>query len=229
MSDFWGSLLRKARKNIVLKRNEHVKMVRYFRWSKLPYSAQRRDKEFYLRLKSCMRKARLGGPLRAKYKIKRFYGGMAKAEYGRLLRETRRLQRKDRIKKGEPRTFVDVFTGLLEKRSESSVFRMNLVNSVECAQALIKMGYSSVNGRIITKTRYTPSVGDVVSVVAERKGVIQAYPTERLKYNGVIASVPKYAEMHYGILSGVLLREPVLEEIPYLGEMHATAVSGAIV
>lgn len=229
MEDFWGGLLRKARKSRMLGKKPWIKTVRYMRWGTLNQMDKKRNKEFYLKLKSVMLKQRLGGTLRAKYKIKRYYGGMSQVEYCRLLREARLSRRKDLISKRVKVTFTEVFMGLLEKRLETIVFRMNLVSGMEEAKALVKMGNFSVNGKIITKTKYVVSVGDVISVVPRKRSIFRKKFKECLEYKGIIVNYPKYLEVNYAILSGILICEPVVSEIPYLGRMNVEAIAGAIV
>jgi small subunit ribosomal protein S4 len=228
MEDFWGKLLRKARKSYLVGKNPGLKTVRYLRWSTVKHFDKKRNKEFYLNIKKVIRKQRLGGPLRAKYKVKRYYGGMSQVEYCRLLREARARRRRDLLCKRTGRTFTNTFMGLLEKRLETIIFRMNLASTIEEAKVLIKMGNFSVNGKSITKTKYVVSVGDVISVRRKKHEVFRKRLEERLRYNGVIVNYPRYMEVNYAILSGILISEPLLSEIPFLGRMNMEAIAGAI-
>lgn len=229
MEDFWGNLLKRARKSRILGKRPWIKTVRYIRWSTLNQMDKKRNKEFYLRLKSVMLKQRLGGPLRAKYKMKRYYGGMSQVEYCRLLREARLIRRKDLISKRIKRTFTEVFIGLMEKRLETIIFRMNLVSSIEEAKVFVKMGNFAVNGNVIRKTKYIVGVGDVISIVPRKKHIFKKKFLQSLKYNGIIVNYPKYLEVNYAILTGVLISEPLVNEIPYLGRMNVEGIAGAIV
>jgi small subunit ribosomal protein S4 len=228
IDDIWGNIFRKARERIRYKQAETNKVVRLIRWSFQRYRGQREDKEFYLRRREIMRKKRSerdGRTLKLRYKLKRYYSIRTIAEYKRIIKKANREKRGKRI---ETITTSDIVLGLMERRLESVIYRLQWARSIVEARIMIKKGYFIVNGEPITEVKRIVKVGDVVGV--EEKKI--KYIKTRLKIdilNGhVLTHYPRYMEVDYGTLRAVITKDLRGEETPYIGRIWRRRVESVM-
>ena len=95
-----------------------------------------------------------GQQLKAKQKLKGYYGNITERQFHRIYTEAVRL-------KGSTSEHV---IGLLERRLDAVVYRAKFVPTVFAARQFVSHGHVSVNGRRVTVPSYRCKVGDVIEI-----------------------------------------------------------------
>ena len=98
-----------------------------------------------------------GQQLKAKQKLKGYYGNITERQFHRIYEEAARL-------KGSTSEHL---IGLLERRLDAVVYRAKFVPTVFAARQFVSHGHVTVNGRRVTIPSYRCSVGDVIEVQRE--------------------------------------------------------------
>ncbi len=159
------------------------------------------------------RKAKLsdyGLQLRAKQKLKGYYGSITEKAFRRTYDEAVRVR-------GDT---SENLIGLLERRLDAVVYRAKFVATVFAARQFVNHGHVTVNGRRVNIPSYRLKVGDVVEV------------RERSKQLGIIAEaialaerdIPDYLDVSHEKLTASLTRIPVLSDVPYPVQMEPNLV-----
>jgi small subunit ribosomal protein S4 len=151
-----------------------------------------------------------GQQLRAKQKLKGYYGNITERQFRRVYTEASR-------RKGDT---SENLVGLLERRLDAVIYRMGLVPTVFAARQFVNHGHVQVNGRRTNISSFLVKDGDVVEV------------REKSRQMGLVLecmqsperSVPEYIEMDERQLRGKFLRVPKLAEIPYPVKMEPNLV-----
>jgi small subunit ribosomal protein S4 len=142
-----------------------------------------------------------GQQLRAKQKLKGYYGNITEKQFKAIYHEAAR-QRGDTSEK---------LIGLLERRLDAVVYRAKFVPTVFAARQLISHGHVRVNGRRVTIPSYRCREGDVIELKDKSKGmelVLEAAQSSE-------RDVPDYVEADHGKMTAKLIRVPVLSDVPY--------------
>jgi small subunit ribosomal protein S4 len=142
-----------------------------------------------------------GLQLRAKQKLKGYYGDMSEKQFRKVYQEA------DRCKGDTSENLV----GLLESRLLSFVYRMGVVPTVFAARQFINHGHVRVNGKKVNIASYQLKVGDEVEV----KEASRQIPMVLEALQNAERSVPEYVEMDAKNMKGKLTRIPLFMEIPY--------------
>ncbi len=142
-----------------------------------------------------------GLQLRAKQKLKGYYGDMTEKQFRRVYDEAARV-------KGDT---SENLVGLLESRLLSFVYRMGVVPTVFAARQFINHGHILVNGKKVNISSYKVKTGDVVEVKESSKQI----PMVLEALQNAERQVPEYIEMDEKKLSAKYLRIPKFMEIPY--------------
>ena len=95
-----------------------------------------------------------GTQLRAKQKLKGYYGDLTEKQFRKIYDEAER-QRGDTS---------ELLIGLLERRLDAVVYRAKFVPTVFSARQFVNHGHVAVNGRRVNIASYRVKEGDVVSV-----------------------------------------------------------------
>ena len=95
-----------------------------------------------------------GTQLRAKQKLKGYYGDLTEKQFRKIYDEAER-QRGDTS---------ELLIGLLERRLDAVVYRAKFVPTVFAARQFVNHGHVAVNGRRVNIASYRVKEGDVVSV-----------------------------------------------------------------
>ena len=159
------------------------------------------------------RKAKLsdyGLQLRAKQKLKGYYGSITEKAFRRTYDEAVRL-------KGDT---SENLIGLLEQRLDAIVYRAKFVSTVFAARQFVNHGHVTVNGKRVNIPSYRVKVGDVIEV------------RERSKQLGIVLEaialaereVPDYVDVSHEKLTASLTRIPVLSDVPYPVQMEPNLV-----
>src|ERR1700741_148728 len=93
-----------------------------------------------------------GLQLRAKQKLKGYYGNLTEKQFARTYEDAAR-------KKGNP---AESLVGLLESRLAAVVYRAKFVPTVFAARQFVNHGHVNVNGRRVNIPSYLLKDGDVV-------------------------------------------------------------------
>jgi small subunit ribosomal protein S4 len=146
-----------------------------------------------------------GTQLKAKQKLKGFYGNISEKQFHAVYAEAARL-------KGDTSEHL---VGLLERRLDAVVYRAKFVPTVFAARQFVSHGHVKVNGRRVTIPSYRLKVGDVVEVVEKAKQMGALLEAIQLGER----DVPDYIEVDHGKMTAKLTRQPGLSEVPYAVQM----------
>jgi len=142
-----------------------------------------------------------GLQLKAKQKLKGYYGNITEKQFRRIYDEASRMR-------GDANANL---IGLLERRLDAVVYRAKFVPTVFAARQFVSHGHVKVNGRRVNIPSYRLKVGDVVEVRDRSKEmalVLEAVDSPE-------RDVPEYIDVDHKKLSASLTRVPALSEVPY--------------
>ncbi len=142
-----------------------------------------------------------GQQLRAKQKLKGYYGNITEKQFKSIYHEASR-------QKGDT---SERLIGLLERRLDAVVYRAKFVPTVFAARQFISHGHVKVNGRRVTIPSYRVKEGDLIEVREKSKelGMVleAAQSGER--------DVPDYVDVDHGKMIATFTRVPTLSDVPY--------------
>jgi small subunit ribosomal protein S4 len=142
-----------------------------------------------------------GTQLRAKQKLKGYYGDLTEKQFRRIYAEAERV-------KGDT---GENLVGLLERRLDAVVYRAKFVPTVFAARQFVNHGHVTVNGQSVNIPSYRVKEGDVIEVRTKSKQlavVLEAVSlTER--------DVPDYLEVDHHKMTAKFVRQPGLSDVPY--------------
>ncbi|MDO5530159.1 MAG: 30S ribosomal protein S4 [Paracoccus sp. (in: a-proteobacteria)] len=151
-----------------------------------------------------------GTQLRAKQKLKGYYGDLTEKQFRRIYAEAERV----RGDTGEN------LVGLLERRLDAVVYRAKFVPTIFAARQFVNHGHIEVNGKRVNIPSYRVKEGDVVSIRERSRQlaiVMEAVAlTER--------DVPDYLEADHNKMTATFVRTPALGDIPYAVVMEPNLV-----
>ena len=151
-----------------------------------------------------------GIQLRAKQKLKGYYGDLTEKQFRKIYAEAERV----RGDTGE------MLVGLLERRLDAVVFRAKFVPTIFAARQFVNHGHVTVNGKRVNIASYRVKEGDVVEVRQKSKQmalVLEAVAlTER--------DVPDYIEVDHSKMVAKFVRTPGLSDVPYAVQMEPNLV-----
>ncbi len=151
-----------------------------------------------------------GTQLRAKQKLKGYYGDLTEKQFRRIYGEAERVT-------GDT---GENLVGLLERRLDALVYRAKFVATIFAARQFVNHGHVLVNGKPVNIASYRLREGDVVSVREKSRQlaiIAEAIAlTER--------DVPDYVEVDTQKLTAKLVRVPALSDVPYPVQMEPNLV-----
>ena len=147
-----------------------------------------------------------GVQLRAKQKLRGYYGNISERQFRGIYTEARRS-------KGDTGAHM---VGLLERRLDAMIYRAKFVPTVFAARQFISHGHISVNGKRVTIPSYRLKLNDVVEVREKAKQLALVLEATGLAER----DVPDYIQVDHGKLTAKLTRVPTLTEIPYPVQME---------
>tara|TARA_B100000745_G_scaffold299774_1_gene251447 strand:- start:2096 stop:2710 length:615 start_codon:yes stop_codon:yes gene_type:complete len=151
-----------------------------------------------------------GIQLHAKQKLKGYYGNMSERQFRSYYASAVRL----RGDTGEK------LVGLLERRLDAIVYRLNFAPTIFSARQLINHGHITVNNKRVNIRSYLCSVGDKIAI----KQSSQSHPLVMESIQGQYRDIPEYIQADIKNMEGSLIRVPILEDIPYPIEMEPNLV-----
>lgn len=151
-----------------------------------------------------------GAQLQAKQTLKGHYGEITEKQFRRVYAEAAR-------RRGDT---VQNLVGLLERRLDMAVYRMNFAPTIFAARQIVNHGHILVNGRRVTVASYRVNEGDTLEVRAKSK----QHPLILETAQHPEREAPDYVEVDLDKLKGVWLRQPEFGEIPYPARMEPNLV-----
>ena len=151
-----------------------------------------------------------GLQLRAKQKLKGYYGNLTEKQFSRTYQEA------DRRKGNTSENLI----GLLEARLDAVVYRAKFVPTVFAARQFVNHGHVLVNGKRVNIASYRVKAGDIVSVRERSKNM--ALVLEALQSGE--RDTPDYIEMDTKAMTAKFIRAPEFNEVPYPVKMEPNLV-----
>ncbi len=151
-----------------------------------------------------------GLQLRAKQKLKGYYGNLTEKQFSRIYEEA------DRRKGNTAENLI----GLLESRLDAIVYRAKFVPTVFAARQFVNHGHVTVNGQKVNIASYRCKIGDVIEVRERSRNmalVLEAIQSGERDFSD-------YVEVDAKGLSAKFIRVPELSEVPYPVKMEPNLV-----
>ena len=151
-----------------------------------------------------------GLQLRAKQKLKGYYGDLTEKQFRRIFAEAERL----RGDTGEQ------LIGLLESRLDAVVYRAKFVPTIFAARQFVNHGHVLVNGQRVNIPSYRVKEGDVVEVREKSRQLASVLEAVGLAER----DVPDYIEADHQKMTATFTRAPGLGDVPYPVQMEPNLV-----
>lgn len=151
-----------------------------------------------------------GLQLRAKQKLKGYYGSITEKSFKKLYNEAARV-------KGDT---GENLIGLLESRLDAIVYRAKFVATVFAARQFVSHGHILVNGKRVNIPSYQVKVGDKIEVRERSKQLAVLIEATQLAER----DVPDYVEVDHNKMTATFARVPGLSDVPYPVQMEPNLV-----
>jgi len=151
-----------------------------------------------------------GLQLRAKQKLKGYYGDLTEKQFRRIFGEAERV----RGDTGEN------LIGLLERRLDAIVYRAKFVPTVFAARQFVNHGHVKVNGVRVNIPSYRVKDGDKIEVIDRSKQMAMVLEAAQLPER----DVPDYIEVDHSKMVATFVRAPGLADVPYPVQMEPNLV-----
>jgi small subunit ribosomal protein S4 len=151
-----------------------------------------------------------GTQLRAKQKLKGYYGDLTEKQFRKIYGEAERV----RGDTGE------MLIGLLERRLDAVVYRAKFVPTIFAARQFVNHGHVLVNGKRVNIASCRVSEGDVISVREKSRQMALILEAIQLTER----DVPDYLEVDNNKLTAKFVRTPGLGDVPYPVQMEPNLV-----
>jgi small subunit ribosomal protein S4 len=147
-----------------------------------------------------------GVQLRAKQKLKGYYGNISERQFKNIYYEAIR-------RAGDTSEHL---VGLLESRLDAVVYRAKFVPTVFAARQFVSHGHVQVNGKRVNIPSYRVKPGDVVSV----KDASKQLATVLEAVQSGERDTPDYIEADHSKMTATFVRRPALADVPYPVQME---------
>jgi small subunit ribosomal protein S4 len=151
-----------------------------------------------------------GLQLRAKQKLKGYYGNLTEKQFSRTYNEAAR-------RKGNT---SENLIALLESRLDAIVYRAKFVPTPFAARQFVNHGHILVNGKRVNIPSYRVKVGDIVQVRERSRNMALVLEALQLAER----DTPDYVEVDAKAMTAKYLRMPELAEVPYPVKMEPNLV-----
>ncbi|AMM83971.1 30S ribosomal protein S4 [Martelella sp. AD-3] len=142
-----------------------------------------------------------GVQLRAKQKLKGYYGELREKQFLAIFEEANR-------RKGDT---GENLVGLLESRLDAIIYRAKFVPTVFAARQFVNHGHVTVNGTRVNIGSYRCQPGDVIEVRERSKQLASVLEATQLAER----DVPEYIDADHSKMVATYVRVPALADIPY--------------
>jgi small subunit ribosomal protein S4 len=151
-----------------------------------------------------------GLQLRAKQKLKGYYGNLTEKQFSGIYQEAAR-------RKGNT---SENLIALLESRLDAVVYRAKFVPTPFAARQFVNHGHVMVNGKRVNIPSYRLKIGDVVQVRERSRNMALVLEALQLAER----DSPDYIEVDSKAMTAKYLRMPELAEVPYPVKMEPNLV-----
>ncbi|WP_127524120.1 30S ribosomal protein S4 [Mesorhizobium sp. Z1-4] len=151
-----------------------------------------------------------GTQLRAKQKLKGYYGDISEKQFRKVYDEANR-------RKGDT---PDNLIGLLESRLDAVVYRAKFVPTIFAARQFVNHGHIKVNGKRVNIPSYRCQPGDVIEVREKSKQLAIVLEAVQLAER----DVPDYVEADHNKMTATYKAIPGLADVPYAVQMEPNLV-----
>ncbi|MEM8740955.1 MAG: 30S ribosomal protein S4 [Pseudomonadota bacterium] len=151
-----------------------------------------------------------GLQLRAKQKLKGFYGDLTEKQFRRTFAEAER-------RRGDT---SELLIGLLERRLDAVVYRAKFVPTIFAARQFVNHGHVTVNGKRVNVPSFRVREGDEISVKPASKQLAIVLEAVGLPER----DVPDYIEADHDKMTARFVRMPALSDVPYAVQMEPNLV-----
>ncbi|MDB5473670.1 MAG: rpsD [Devosia sp.] len=151
-----------------------------------------------------------GLQLRAKQKLKGYYGSVTEKAFKKLYTEAARV-------KGDT---GENLIGLLESRLDAVIYRAKFVATPFAARQFVNHGHILVNGKRVNIPSYQVKVGDKIEVRERSKQLAVLIEATQLAER----DVPDYVEVDHNKMTATYVRVPALSDVPYPVQMEPNLV-----
>ncbi|MBO6719537.1 MAG: 30S ribosomal protein S4 [Rhizobiaceae bacterium] len=151
-----------------------------------------------------------GTQLRAKQKLKGYYGDISEKQFRKVYEEA------DRRKGDTP----DNLIGLLESRLDAVVYRAKFVPTIFAARQFVNHGHIKVNGKRVNIASYRCKPGDVIEVREKSKQLVIVLESVQLAER----DVPDYIDADHNKMTATYKAVPGLADVPYAVQMEPNLV-----
>lgn len=152
-----------------------------------------------------------GKQLKAKQKMKFYYGNISEKQFSNSFRSASKI-------KGD---VSENFISLLESRLDVVVYRANFVPTVFAARQFVSHKHVLVNGKTVNIASYRLKIGDVVEVREKsRKLAIVLDSLQKMDRD-----IPSYLQHDKDAFLIKLINKPSFAEVPYAVEMEPSLIT----
>jgi small subunit ribosomal protein S4 len=151
-----------------------------------------------------------GVQLRAKQKLKGYYGDISERQFKNIYQEAVR----------RPGDSSEQLVGLLESRLDAIIYRAKFVPTVFAARQFVNHGHIRVNGKRVNVPSYRCKPGDVISVKDASRNL--ALVLEAIQSNE--RDVPDYIDADHNRMTATFVRRPAFSDVPYPVQMEPNLV-----
>ncbi|ALV28258.1 30S ribosomal protein S4 [Pannonibacter sp. Q-1] len=151
-----------------------------------------------------------GVQLRAKQKLKGYYGNISEKQFQKVYTEASRM-------KGDS---SENLIGLLERRLDAIVYRAKFVPTVFAARQFVNHGHVKVNGKRVTIASYRCRPGDVIEVRDRSKQLALVLEASQSSER----DVPEYLAADHSKMTVTFTRVPSFSEVPYPVQMEPNLI-----
>ncbi len=142
-----------------------------------------------------------GTQLRAKQKLKGYYGDLTEKQFRRIYAEAER-QRGDTS---------ELLIGLLERRLDAVIYRAKFVPTMFAARQFVNHGHVTVNGKRVNIASYRVKEGDVIQLRDRSRQIALVLES----VGSPERDVPDYLAVDHSKMSAEFVRTPGLTDVPY--------------
>ncbi|MEO1330958.1 MAG: 30S ribosomal protein S4 [Pseudomonadota bacterium] len=151
-----------------------------------------------------------GLQLRAKQKLKGYYGDLTEKQFRRIYAEAER-------RRGDT---GENLVSLLERRLDAVVYRAKFVPTVFAARQFVNHGHVTVNGQRVNIPSYQVKDGDVIQVREKSRQLTIVLEAQQSPER----DIPEYIDLDASKLSATYVRAPALADVPYPVQMEPNLV-----
>ncbi len=151
-----------------------------------------------------------GVQLRAKQKLKGYYGDISEKQVRKTYEEAARRH-------GDT---PELLIGLLESRLDAVVYRAKFVPTIFAARQFVNHGHVLVNGVRTNIPSYRCRAGDVIEIREKSKQMALVLEATQLAER----DVPDYIEADHNKMVATFARVPALGDVPYPVQMEPNLV-----